>query len=160
MNWSQQLTICRLDPGFPIAWGFQWRKEFTTKRVLRQASWAAHSFYLTPTCFPGLPSFSRQSWTLCFFWKISALQIRAGGPRFRRLSRSRERRRPTSPSPFWMPMETPCAQLGLFWRARKELVSSILWEQLSHDCHIKMIQAEWYFMIYGIKPPVPEKAWY
>lgn len=159
VNWWQQLTICLLDPDSPTAWGFQWRKEFTFKRMWRQAGCLDMVFYLTPTCFPGLPFFSVQSWTLCFIWKISALQIRAGGPRFRGHPGDGKE---GGPHHILLSgcLQTHWEWLGLFWRARRELVSSVLREQLSHDCPIKMIQAEWYFMIYGIRPPVPQKAWY
>lgn len=57
-----------------------------------------------------------------------------------------------------------CTPAGNDWDCSgergRELVSRILLEQLAHDHHIKMIQAEWYLMIYGIRLPVPEKARY
>lgn len=40
------------------------------------------------------------------------------------------------------------------------LAEFLLSAQLDHDCQIKMIQAEWYLMIYGVRPPVLEKAAY
>ena len=66
------------------------------------------------------------------------------------------------PPSFWMPVDTPgndwdCS--GARERAgQQDFIRATLLEQLALDCHINMIQAEWYLMIYGVRPPVPEKA--
>ena len=62
------------------------------------------------------------------------------------------------PPSFWMPVDTPGNDWDCSGEQGRELVSRILLEQLALDCHINMIQAEWYLMIYGVRPPVPEKA--
>lgn len=142
VSWWQQLTICLLDPDSPVAWGFQWRKEFTSKRMWRQADWLDKVLYLTPTCFPGLLSFSVQSWTLLYL-KNLCIANQSWRPKVQRPSRRQERRRPTSHSSFWMPTD-PREWLGLFWRASESWLAAFY-----ESNFLKTVPLKW-FKLNGI----------
>lgn len=103
---------------------------------------------------------------LCVRYK-SAFQIKqsTGGwrPQAQAALQEREARKGSMIDPaslFWMLGSIPRDNWDCSRELGREMVSRVLLEQLVCDCHIKMIQAEWYLMIYGVRPPVPTKAWY